>query len=100
MKIYPLVGVQDAKSDLWHTLFAKPIRTIIMQRIKTSDCSELELQRSVVTTSNGFFPTVTYRDHPDPVGIPPFLTVNFHPLGPLPSSILSDSEVAPSTTLG
>jgi hypothetical protein len=98
LKIYPLIGVQDAKSDLWHTQFAKPILYDYYAAIKASDCSELELQRSVVTTSNGFFPTVTYRDHPDPVGIPPFLTVNFHPLGPLPSSILSDSEVAPSTT--
>ena len=98
LTIYPLIGVQDAKSDLWHTQFAKPILYDYYAAIKASDCSELELQRSVIWTSNGFITTTTYRDHPDPVGIPPFLTVNFHPLGPLPSSILSDSEVAPSTT--
>jgi len=96
VQMYPLIGVHDANSDQWHKQFAKPVMYDYYAAIKASECSALQLARTVTTTSfGGFYNTTTIRDFPDPIGIPPYKTVRFHPDGPIPSPRLSDSETAP-----
>lgn len=99
LQMHPLIGVQDAKSDFWHKQFAKPIMYDYYAAIKASNCSELELARTVTTISFGFYSETHISDEPDHIGIPPVHTVRFHPDGPAPSQKLSDAETVSSSTM-